>query len=66
MEEFNIGAPIDSKSKVEPRKPGPYVGIVKGYGDPSGMNRIAVYIPALQSKRLSSETTNQKQEQEPR
>jgi hypothetical protein len=61
-EYFNIGAPIAKTSKVERRNPGPYVGIVKGFGDPSGMNRIAVYIPALQSKRLSSETTNQKQE----
>jgi len=60
--EFNIGAPTDAKSKIERRGPGPYVGIVKGFGDPSGMNRIAVYIPALQSQRLSSQTTNQKQE----
>jgi hypothetical protein len=62
MADFNIGAPIENKSNVERRDPGPYVGIVKGYGDPSGMNRIAVFIPALQSQRLSQEGTLQKQE----
>ena len=61
-EEFNIGAPTWNPSKVERRNSGPYVGIVKGFGDQSGMNRIAVYIPALQTKRLSSQTTDQKQE----
>ena len=34
---------------------GPYIGIVKGYGDDTGMGRIAVYIPALVGQRLSSE-----------
>ena len=63
-DEFNIGSPIDNTSKVERRSPGPYVGIVKGFGDTTGMNRIAVFIPSLQGGRLSSETTNQKQEKQ--
>ena len=61
-DEFNIGTPVDNASKSERRNPGPYVGIVKGFGDSTGMNRIAVYIPSLQSIRKSSETSNQKQE----
>ena len=63
-DEFNIGVPVDNTSKVERRSPGPYVGIVKGFGDTTGMNRIAVFIPSLQGGRLSSETTNQKQEKQ--
>jgi len=50
------GLPSGSKEYTAKVDPGPYIGIVKGYGDDSGMNRIAVYIPALSQHRSSNES----------
>jgi len=52
----NPGTPEQTTSSVSGSiNPGPYVGIIKGYGDPTGMNRLAVFIPELVSERLSKE-----------
>ena len=59
------GLPTGSRDYTAKVDPGPYIGIVKGYGDSSGMNRIAVYIPALAEQRTSSPTSKyDKTEQE--
>jgi len=59
------GLPSGSREYSAKVDPGPYVGIVKGYGDDSGMNRIAVYIPGLAEQRQSSPTSKyDKTEQE--
>jgi hypothetical protein len=49
------GLPAGEHNKSVNPNAGPYIGIVKGYGDDTGMGRIAVYIPALVGQRLSSE-----------
>jgi len=48
------GLPTSSRDYSAKVDPGPYIGIVKGYGDDSGMNRIGVYIPALAEQRTSN------------
>lgn len=58
----NLASPINKTSNTERIDTGPYVGIVKGYGDPTGRGRIAVYIPDLQTSRLSSDIGPNKEE----
>lgn len=54
-EKYITGRPASAEQLTMPVDPGPYIGIVKGYGDDSGMNRIGVYIPALSQQRKSQE-----------
>ncbi len=58
------GLPTSTREYSAKVDPGPYVGIVKGYGDDSGMNRIAVFIPALAQQRKSKETAPDRTELE--
>jgi hypothetical protein len=57
-----IASPTEKTNLSERVDNGPYIGIVKGYSDPTGKGRIAVYIPSLQTTRLSSETGPNKEE----
>lgn len=51
--------PNDHKRIINP---GPYLGLVKHFGDPTGQGRIAVFIPRLAVDRQSSVETSNKQE----
>jgi hypothetical protein len=59
-----VGLPTEGRDYTAKTDPGPYIGIVKGYGDDTGMNRIAVYIPALAQQRKSKESGYDKTEYE--
>lgn len=61
---YVTGLPETSVSSTARVDPGPYIGIVKGYGDNSGMNRVAVYIPAISQQRISGADHSKKTELE--
>jgi len=55
-EDYLVGRPDDLKGNLSVSyDAGPYIGIVKDFGDQSGMGRIAVFFPSLVGQRTSKE-----------